>query len=95
MTSEESVLVVGLGEIGRPLYDIFSESKRFNVYGYDIDQSKSIDKYDELPKPVDFLHIAIPFSDKFIDIAINYVEDFRPKLIFIHSTIAPRKASKH
>ena len=89
MTSEESVLVVGLGEIGRPLYDIFSESKRFNVYGYDIDQSKSIDKYDELPKPVDFLHIAIPFSDKFIDIAINYAEEFRPRLIFIHSTIAP------
>ena len=89
MTSEESVLVVGLGEIGRPLYDIFSESKRFNVYGYDIDPSKSIDKYDELPKPVDFLHIAIPFSDKFIDIAINYAEEFRPRLIFIHSTIAP------
>lgn len=89
MTSEESVLVVGLGEIGRPLYDIFSESRRFNVYGYDIDPSKSIDKYDELPKPVDFLHIAIPFSDKFIDIAINYAEEFRPRLIFIHSTIAP------
>ena len=89
MTSEGSVLVVGLGEIGRPLYEIFSESRRFNVYGYDIDPSKSINEYDELPKPVDFLHIAIPFSDKFIDIAINYAEEFRPRLIFIHSTIAP------
>jgi len=94
MTSEESVLVVGLGEIGRPLYEVFSESRRFNVYGYDIDQSKSIDKYDELPEPVDFLHIAIPFSDKFIDMTINYAEDLKPRMIFIHSTVEPGTTRK-
>ena len=94
MMAKRSVLVIGLGEIGRPLYEIFSESRKFNVYGYDIDPSKSIDEYYELPRSVDFLHLAIPFSDKFIDVTMDYAKDFKPRLIFIHSTVAPGTTRK-
>ena len=65
-----------------------SESRKFNVYGYDIDSSKSIDEYDELSRSVDFSHLAIPFSDKFIDLTMNYAKDFKLGLILIHSTVA-------
>ena len=91
---EESVLVIGLGEIGKPLYEIFSESRRFKVYGYDIDSSRSVDRYDELPRPIDFIHVAIPFSDRFIDTTIGYVEDFKPRMVLIHSTVAPGTTRK-
>ena len=39
----ESVLIIGLGEIGRPLYEIIVESGRFRVYGLDIDIEKMRD----------------------------------------------------
>ena len=66
----------------------FSESRKFNVYDYEIDPFKSIDEYYELPRSVDFLHLAIPFSDKFIDVTMNYAKDFKLGLILIHSTVA-------
>jgi len=33
-------LGVGLGEVGRSLFDLLKESGRFEVYGFDIDEEK-------------------------------------------------------
>ncbi len=85
-----SVLIVGLGEVGSALYRIFQERYKGPTYGYDIDPAKSIHTLDEIPSPIDYLHIAIPFSslNQFVDVVDNYVRRFQPRMIFIHSTVA-------
>ena len=56
--------MVGLGEIGLPIYTIIS--KNFPTHSYDIDKKlipnnpKKFENY-----PVRFLHICIPYNKKF------------------------------
>ncbi len=39
--AKETVLIVGLGEIGHTLFALYSESKeKFSVYGLDLDMEK-------------------------------------------------------
>ena len=81
-------IVVGLGEIGFPLYKLFSKS--FITEGFDINSKlipKSLKKNKLLP--IRFLHISIPFSKKFNSDIIRLVKKFEPKGIVIHSTIKP------
>jgi len=81
-------IVVGLGEIGFPLYKLFSKS--FITEGFDINSKlipKSLKKNKLLP--IRFLHISIPFSKKFNSDIIKLVKKFEPKGIVIHSTIKP------
>ncbi len=81
-------IVVGLGEIGFPLYKLFSKS--FITEGFDINSKlipKSLKKNKFLP--IRFLHISIPFSKKFNSDTIRLVKKFEPKGIVIHSTIKP------
>jgi len=88
----ESVLVIGLGEVGRSIYELLQESGKFSVYGYDIDEKK-MQKLGvpELPKKVDIMHICYPCTNKrkFIEITIDYVNRFRPELTIIESTVPP------
>jgi UDP-N-acetyl-D-mannosaminuronate dehydrogenase len=37
---KERVLVIGLGEVGIPFFQLLQESKLFHVYGLDIDEAK-------------------------------------------------------
>ena len=85
------VLVVGLGEVGRPLYEILAESGKFEMYGFDIDPSKTINKLEDIPSPVDYLHICIPCNDKdsFVSAVLEYIYRFKPRLVIIHSTVPP------
>ena len=81
-------IVIGLGEIGFPLYKLFSKS--FITEGFDINSKlipKSLKKNKLLP--IRFLHISIPFSKKFNSDIIRLVKKFEPKGIVIHSTIKP------
>ena len=88
----EKVLVVGLGEVGRPLFELLRESERFVVYGFDIDEEKMREvgqSRSGLPSEVDVIHVCIPcFSrDEFVDVVVGYVERLKPKLVIIHSTV--------
>ena len=86
----ERILIIGLGEVGRPLYEIFSE-KFVDVYGYDSDRSKTIHELKAIPKPIEVMHIAYPCTGgEFIDSTINYIRSFNPRLVIIHSSIPPR-----
>lgn len=85
----DRVVVIGLGEVGRAIYHILKNSMKFDVYGYDTDPGKTANKYDEIPHPVDFLHIAFPYTNEFIDIVYGYAEHFKPNMIIVHSTVAP------
>ena len=85
----EKDLVVGLGEIGLPIYTIIS--KNFPTHSYDIDKKlipnnpKKLENY-----PVRFLHICIPYNKKFFSNVLKLNKKFSPKSIIIHSTVKPK-----
>ena len=87
-------LVVGLGEIGNPLLKIFS--KTTNVVGYDIDDKlMNKRKFDENKNlKTLFLHICIPFSNKFNKNIESIFKKFQPRCIVIHSTVNPNTTQK-
>ena len=82
-------VVVGLGEIGSPLLKIFSKYR--TTVGYDINpklmNQKEFDKAESLE--TSFLHVCIPFTNKFISNIVSVFNKFRPKCIVVHSTISP------
>jgi len=86
MKTYEKVLVVGLGEIGSAVYRLVSESK-YKVFGYDIDPKKSVDSLSKIPKPVDVIHIAYPYSKDFIEVTVGYLQQFKPDLVIVESTV--------
>src|SRR3989344_22777 len=38
---------------------------------------------------VEILHICIPWSEKFVDIVKKEIKNIKPKLVIVHSTVAP------
>lgn len=96
---KQKVLVVGLGEIGRPLFELLKESRCFQVYGFDIDEAKMLEfkkNTEKFPKKVDVIHICIPYQsqENFINSVIDYYKKYQPKLLIIHSTIPPKTTFK-
>ena len=82
---ERTVLVIGLGEVGYPLYQIIKESGKYHVYGLDVDESKIPRDQGELPKTIEVVHICYPCSNRkrFIENTVEYIEEFKPKKVFI------------
>jgi len=78
--AKEDIIVAGLGEVGKPLFDLLRE--KHHVIGIDID-----------PVFTDgecaVLHICYPFSESFIDTTLRYIQQNRPKLTVINSTVVP------
>jgi len=78
---DSTVVIVGLGEVGKPLLEIMKG--RYRTFGVDINQ----------PAPVsqcDVMHICFPFrSDKFVRQVVEYIHQYRPALTVINSTVAP------
>ena len=85
--------MVGLGEIGSPIFKIIK--KVFPVTGFDTNKKlipktkKEIDNLD-----VRFLHVCIPFGREFIQNVKKLVKQFEPEGIVIHSTISPNTTKK-
>jgi|ERR1700674_4230011 len=81
MKEENSVVVVGLGEVGRPLLELLFQ--HYNVIGVDISPPAG-----PMGK-VDVLHVCYPFEIKdFVGETVRYIELFRPTLTIINSTVA-------
>uniref|UniRef100_A0A6M3IP44 Uncharacterized protein n=1 Tax=viral metagenome TaxID=1070528 RepID=A0A6M3IP44_9ZZZZ len=73
-------LVVGLGEIGQPLYEILSQT-------YDVGR---VDPAKGLTSPLgkyDVMNICIPYSAGFGEIVKDYQNTYNPGLIINHSTV--------
>jgi UDP-N-acetyl-D-mannosaminuronate dehydrogenase len=80
MTKKQRVLVVGLGEVGKPLLELLS--RYHNTVGVDISPVEQIEK-------ADVLHVCYPFEIKdFIGETARYIELFGPALTIINSTVA-------
>src|SRR5690348_1923091 len=79
MTQTPNVAVIGLGEVGRPLFELMS--RYHQTIGVDIEPV-------ELLAPVRFLHICYPFEiTDFISETIRYIGIFKPKLTIVNSTV--------
>lgn len=72
-------LVVGQGEIGKPLADLI-ESKGVEVHRHDLKNPIALDNW------YDYVHICIPWSDKFIEQVALYKKF---GTVVIHSTVKP------
>jgi UDP-N-acetyl-D-mannosaminuronate dehydrogenase len=76
-----AVVIVGLGEVGKPLLEIMKS--RYQTFGVDINQPASISQ-------CDVMHICFPFqSDKFVGQVVEYIHHYRPALTILNSTVAP------
>lgn len=86
--------MIGLGEIGMPLYELFSKYQL--VVGYDKIKSKVDEKKinETRSLPVRFLHVCIPFNDNFNKTILIFVQKYFPQIIVIHSTISPGTTQK-
>jgi UDP-N-acetyl-D-mannosaminuronate dehydrogenase len=81
VSEKRNVVVVGLGEVGKPLLELVS--KHHNVVGVDISPPAT------RIEGVDFLHICYPFVIRdFMCETARYIELFRPTLTIINSTVA-------
>jgi UDP-N-acetyl-D-mannosaminuronate dehydrogenase len=87
----QTVLVIGLGEIGGTVFSILKDSEKSQVYGVDLDKKK-MNEYGAVEPPseaVDVLDVCIPVpnKDKFIAITKGYIKKYQPKLTIINSTV--------
>jgi UDP-N-acetyl-D-mannosaminuronate dehydrogenase len=98
--AKETVLILGLGEIGHTLFALFKDAKNnFDVYGLDLDEKKmrALDQSrNKFPSQMDTLHICLPCINQqnFADITVGYVKEFKPKLVIIDSTVPPGTTMK-
>jgi UDP-N-acetyl-D-mannosaminuronate dehydrogenase len=77
----QTVIVVGLGEVGKPLFEIIKA--RHEVFGVDIDLAAPLNR-------CDVMHICFPFRDqKFVSQVVEYMGRYQPALTIVNSTVAP------
>lgn len=83
VSKEAITLVVGMGEVGKPLHTILQKQYP-EVIGIDI-EPVSIDRR------VGILHVCFPFKDstQFQEIVVSYARKFRPEVIVVNSTVVP------
>jgi UDP-N-acetyl-D-mannosaminuronate dehydrogenase len=85
---------MGLGEIGRTLFELLKEKDSVAVYGFDLDEAKmraaGQDK-SKLPNEVDTMHVCLPCENQgnFAAMVASYAKQFKPKLLIINSTVPP------
>lgn len=81
MSKIGTVMVIGLGEIGKPLLDVLS--MHYKTIGVDIAPPA------EPPGEIDVMHVCYPFKiNDFIGETARYIQRFKPRLTVIHSTVA-------
>src|SRR5207249_6374775 len=77
--AESVSVVLGLGEVGRPLLEVLKRAHR--VEGVDLPAR-------DISGPVEFLHVCYPAEIKeFAVITAGYVKRYRPEVVIIHSTV--------
>lgn len=79
-TQSNRIVVAGLGEVGKPVFQLVSE--RHEAIGVDIDPVEGVGD-------VDVLHVCYPFQiPDFIGETARYIGLYRPALTIINSTVA-------
>jgi UDP-N-acetyl-D-mannosaminuronate dehydrogenase len=77
---DQTIMVIGLGEVGKPLLEIMKT--RYQTVGVDIDRPASVSE-------CDVMHICFPFENgNFVGQVVEYIHQYRPALTLINSTVA-------
>ena len=72
-------VVIGLGEVGRPLLAVLRRAHR--VEGVDLPPH-------DVAGRVDLMHVCYPGElNEFVDVTADYVQRYRPEVVVIHSTV--------
>jgi len=81
MQTNGVVIVLGQGEIGRPLLKILSQS--YECIGVDIEPV-------DIGRPCSVLHICYPYQiEDFVGATVAYIEKYQPSLTIVNSTVPP------
>ena len=81
MSTNGRMMVIGLGEIGKPLMEIIS--RHHETVGIDLAPPT------EPPGAIEVMHICYPFKiQDFNGETARYIKQFRPRLTVINSTVA-------
>jgi hypothetical protein len=78
-STEAPVLIIGLGEVGRPLLEILSGTHQ--AAGRDIE--------DRAFHGVRILHLCFPSGPDFVSAAQRYVSRYEPEVVVVNSTVVP------
>lgn len=70
-------LIIGGGEVGKALLEILLPNY----------ETKLRDISDTTEGRFDVLHIAYPHAENFIEITKKYIDEYKPTLVIIHSTV--------
>lgn len=81
-------LVVGLGEIGQPLFNLL-QNRNFKVKGID---PKFPETSKNLNGKYDMVHICIPYDQNFLNVVRGY-EEYSDNIV-IHSTVQPKTTAR-
>lgn len=80
MKTKDKVVVIGLGEVGKPLFELIS--RHHQTIGVDISPPS------EHIEQVDILHVCYPFQIKdFVGETVRYIQLFKPELTVVNSTV--------
>lgn len=71
-------VVLGMGEVGTAVAEVLHH--QYGVIPVDVDSK-------EVPEHTHALHVCYPWSDKFMDITRDYIEEYNPEVTVIHSTV--------
>lgn len=82
-SSEGATLVIGLGEVGKPLCTILQKHDP-SVIGVDIEPV-------QVNRPVGILHVCFPFKEaaQFEAAVVEYARKYRPAILVVNSTVVP------
>lgn len=80
-TSRGVVLIIGLGETGKPLLEIIEN--HFSAVGVDIEPS-------DFNGEASTMHICYPYQiDDFVGTSVDYIKRYNPELTIVNSTVIP------
>ena len=83
--AKETVLIIGLGEIGHSLFRLLYEKQEiFAVYGLDLDEKKMYNlsqNKDSVPSEIDKMQICLPCGnpEKFAKLSPTMLQSTNPK----------------
>ena len=80
-----NTLIIGGGEIGRALYEVFSP-----YYPTLIRDKEDV----ETDREIDVMHIAFPYTKHFPKYVKDYIKKYKPKYTVVHSTVPPGTCRK-
>lgn len=82
MKAKATIAVAGLGEVGKPLAALLSES--YEVMAFDVDHPPL-----ETLRPIEVLHLCYPFEiPDFLGTSAHYIAGLEPSVTVINSTVA-------